>query len=451
MPDYEAAAILHAECYLRILHKLNDGYIHGGKEQRSSLQKLDIELPNVLFARDRLPTLIARANTELGLSKAEVVLLDICNTFPDAGAYLISVKLNATDRIRWLKEALQASQRLENNITTQAHLGNIGLAYYELGELSQAVEYFTLALQLSEQIDDKYHQGAWLGDLGNVYAMMGNHKKAIAYQERHHRIAQENHDMRGEAHALANLGVSYAYLGELPKAVENYNKFLELAIKRQDRREESQALMNLGFAYYDMGKLEESDRSLQNALAITVELGDKLTESLVMGGIADLHIDRENYQVAIDILKQAMESLQAAYDVGAELRLLQSLGNAYTACDNYKEALETYSRLYNLAKSIGAKAAMCSALANRMSILRHIGDFEGASEIGEKGLSLAREINSLSDEAFIRWQIGLIYEAHNQKEKAIAEMETTIEIELKIDSLQLEKHQEYLRKLIIKK
>jgi tetratricopeptide (TPR) repeat protein len=135
------------------------------------------------------------------------VLIDLCNAYPDAGAYLISFRMGAYERIRWLQAGLQASQRLENLETTQAHLGNLGLAYYELGNFPTAIQYFERALKLAEQIGDQYHQGAWLGDLGNIYAIKGEHKKAIEYHEYHLRIARQIEDERGEGHALANLSI----------------------------------------------------------------------------------------------------------------------------------------------------------------------------------------------------------------------------------------------------
>jgi hypothetical protein len=57
-------------------------------------------------------------------------------------------------------------------------------------------------------------------------------------------------------------------------------------------------------------------------------------------------------------------------------------------------ALTTLSRVYALAESVGAKAAICDALADRTSVYRHAGNLDLALETGQKGLELAKEINS---------------------------------------------------------
>ena len=90
---------------------------------------------------------------------------------------------------------------------------------------------------------------------------------------------------------------------------------------------------------------------------------------------------------------------------------------------------------------------MCSALANQTSIYREKGDLARAKKIGEKGLDLAIEIHSLSNKAFIRWQVGLIYEASGELTKAIDEMEAAVKIEARIESVEVEQHQIYFRNI----
>lgn len=448
MPSLRRASLLHAVHYMRLLYEQNQSYLRGGEEQSSSLKGFEVELPNLRFIQGQFHDFIVSMKEKQDLSVMDQAFLDVCNTIPDAGAYLISLKLNARERIRWIEDALRASRKLQNELTTQAHLGNLGLAHNELGELSQAIEYYQQAFHVAKEIGDRYHQGAWLGNLGNIYSLQGNHEKAIEYHQRHLDLMREIKNMLGEGHALANLGVSYAYLGQLPKAIENYKQHLSLATQLGDRREQSRALMNLGFAYFDAGNLDVASHSLNDALQIATDLGDTITQILVMGGLADIAIDRNEYVGAIQLLQDALSTLQNTHDVEAELRLIQSLGNAYSASDDFEQALQTYSWLYDLAHSIGAKAAMCSALANQTSLNRYMGDFAGAIRVGKQALELARQIQSLSDESFVRWQLALIDEANEEFEKAALEMNAVIEMEEHFGSLDVEKHREHLKNLI---
>ncbi len=449
MPNLLDARLRHAILFLQQMDAANDRYLAGDSEAAAALLDFDHNQANIIAAQKWLAEYVPEiTDEEIQSDELARAIVDLCNAYPDAGAYLVSLRLGPNERIQWLQAALNASQRLGNAITTQAHLGNLGLAHDELGDFSTAIEYLEQALKLAEQIGDRYHQGAWLGNLGNIYAALGDHTKAIQFHERHLAIAQEIKDQRGEGHALANLGVSLAYLGQSEKALENYQRFLELAVQRGDRHDESQARLNIGLAYYDMGQLDAATDALRAAQVICSELNDPLTQALVMGSLADINIERKDYQAAIQTLHQALEMLNKAHhDIQAELRLLHSLGNAYNASADYPRALETYSQQYTLAEAVGAKASMCNVLANQTSVHRALGNLEQALELGQRGLQLAQAIGSLSNEAFIRWQVGLVYEAQGAKEKALHELETAVQLESQIGGYEQDAHRQYLARL----
>jgi tetratricopeptide (TPR) repeat protein len=97
-----------------------------------------------------------------------------------------------------------------------------------------------------------------------------------------------------------------------------------------------------------------------------------------------------------------------------------------------------------LAESVGAKASMCNVLANQTSVHRALGDLDQAVDFGQRGLQLAQAIGSLSNEAFIRWQVGLIYEAQGAKQKALHELETAVKLESQIGTYELAANRQYL-------
>jgi tetratricopeptide (TPR) repeat protein len=446
MPKLLQAHLRHAIHFLRKLETANDQYLAGERSSILALIDFDHNQTNIYAAQKWIGAFSSTIPTEQIMSdEISRGIVDLCNAFPDAGAYLISFRLGPYERIRWLHAALSASKRLGKPATTQVHMGNLGLAYSELGNFSLATDYFEQAMKLAEQIGDRQHQGAWLGNLGNVLARLGEHQKAIEYHQRHLDIAREIKDARGEGHALANLGVSVAFLGDSDKALQYYKRCLQLAVHRGDHRDQSQALLNIGLAYFDKGDFEASQNSLQAALEICIELNDPLTQALVKGSLADIRIEHKDYDTAVQTLKQALHILRSGHpDVAAELRLLQSLGNAYNAGGYYSDALGTYSQLLDLAESVGAKANMCSALSNQISIYRAIGNLDRALDLGIRCLRLSIDINSLSYEAFIRWQLGLIFKTLGKKKEAIQEMEAAIQIETQISLRDLMTHKNYL-------
>ena len=63
-------------------------------------------------------------------------------------------------------------------------------------------------------LEDKGNHGAILGNLGIAYNNLGDPRKAIEYYEKALKIAQEIGDRRGEGNQLGNLGLAYSDLGD---------------------------------------------------------------------------------------------------------------------------------------------------------------------------------------------------------------------------------------------
>ncbi len=58
-----------------------------------------------------------------------------------------------------------------------ADLGNLGLAYSDLGQVEKAIEYYEQALVIFKKIGDRRGEGADLGNLGLAYSDLGQVRK----------------------------------------------------------------------------------------------------------------------------------------------------------------------------------------------------------------------------------------------------------------------------------
>ncbi len=111
-------------------------------------------------------------------------------------------------------------------------LGNLGNAYRILGEPRRAIEYHEQHLQVAREIadvtvngrqgeiDDRQGEGAALGNLGLAYTDLGEPRRAIEFFEQAIVIAREIGDRRNEAITSWNLGLVFVDSGELERAVE---------------------------------------------------------------------------------------------------------------------------------------------------------------------------------------------------------------------------------------
>lgn len=378
--DSIGATVRLAAHYFKELEAYNDQYIEGGDLLLQSLAQFDSDWLCIAHAQRAIVTLTSVVDSrDMPQSGNHRLAIELCNAYPDAGAYLISLRLSAIDRIIWLEEALSASSRLQRNITTQAHLGNLGLAYYELGSHDRAIEYFENAKKLAAEIGDRRHEGTWSGNLGIAYAAIGKHRLAIKYYEEHLAIAKEIGDRRGEANALGNIGVSYAAVGQSESPLEYYLQQLEITKEIGDQRGECNAILNIGLSHHDLGEVQKAQAYLEMCLAYARKIGDRQTENIALGSLGHLYIEHGSFQ----------------------------------------SALATLSRALQIARNIGDLRSEIRHMSIQMIAHRELGEYSYAIEIGEKALDIAQKIDSRLEKAYINWQLGLIFEQLEQWERAI--------------------------------
>ena len=170
MPNLLDARLRHAILFLQQMDAAKDRYLAGDSEAAVALLDFDHNQANIIAAQKWLAEYVPEiTDEEIQSDELARAIVDLCNTYPDAGAYLVSLRLGPNERIQWLQAALNASQRLGNAITTQAHLGNLGLAHDELGDFSTSIECLEQALKLAEQIGDRPAAAIAAFNLGHAY------------------------------------------------------------------------------------------------------------------------------------------------------------------------------------------------------------------------------------------------------------------------------------------
>jgi tetratricopeptide (TPR) repeat protein len=104
-----------------------------------------------------------------------------------------------------------------------------GSQQYQTSQLRAALNSWQQALQIYRTLKNRQGEGRALGNLGAAYFYLGDYAKAIEYGEQQLAIAREIKDRLGEGTALGSLGVAYRSLGDYAKAIEYSQQYLGLA------------------------------------------------------------------------------------------------------------------------------------------------------------------------------------------------------------------------------
>ncbi len=210
------AALRHAGHYLALGDQAQALYLQGGEHVLEGLRRFDGAWPHLQAA-------FARMQARDDDSAARWL-----SDFSDRTAYLLDLRLPPRERIPILDMALSAARRLGDRRDEGIHLGNLGLAYADLGEVRRAIECYEQALEIARQIGDRRGEGNALGNLGIAYASLGEARRAIEHYEQALEIARQIGDRRGEGNRLANLGLLARDQGDAARARDLWQQALRI-------------------------------------------------------------------------------------------------------------------------------------------------------------------------------------------------------------------------------
>jgi tetratricopeptide (TPR) repeat protein len=302
------AALRHAGHYMAALRKADELYLKGGESVMRGLALFDLEWGNIQAGQAWAAAHAAESPEAARLS----------NDYPDAGVYCLALRRRPRERIQWLETGLLAARHLKDREGEAYHLGNLGIAYKNLGETHRAIDYYEQQLTIVSEIGNRRGESNALGNLGNAYRDLGETRRAIEHYEQVLLIAREIGDRRSEGGALGNLGNAYRGMGETRRAIEHYEQFLLIAREIGDRRSEGGALGNLGNAYADLGETRRAIEYYEKQLAVAREIGDRRGEGTTLWNMS-LVLDKLGQRdKAVEHAEAALKIFEEIEDPGAE-------------------------------------------------------------------------------------------------------------------------------------
>lgn len=246
--------------------------------------------------------------------------------------------------IEYSKQALKFSGEISDKYREGIWIGNLGLAYYQLGQIEESIEYHKQELEITKKIGDRCGEGNALGNIGLAYSAQEKPEKAIEYYTQTLYISIEICDRRSEGNALGNIGLAHRDLGDVEKAIEYYNQALEIFRETSYIRGEGNALGSLGLAYYQLGQVEEAIEYHENALKIAREIGDRRNEGICLGSLGLAYSVLEQTKKAIEYHENALKIAREIGDRRNEGIWLENLGLVYHEQGQIEEAIEYYNQ-----------------------------------------------------------------------------------------------------------
>ncbi|MFI1827204.1 ATP-binding protein [Streptomyces sp. NPDC020412] len=186
--------------------------------------------------------------------------------------------------------ALKAAERLDHPAARANTLNNLGLAYWRLRRLEDAIACYEQALPLHRAVGNQVNEANSLTNLGLVYSELQRYDQAIAYYRRALHLRWETGDRQGEGTTLNNLGLVYVETGRYDESLACFQQALLLHQQTGVRLSQGITLDNIGIVYRDTGLLEEALTNLLQALDIRRDMGDREGVASTLKSLGDTYL-----------------------------------------------------------------------------------------------------------------------------------------------------------------
>jgi DNA-binding SARP family transcriptional activator len=182
------------------------------------------------------------------------------------------------------------------------------------GLYGEALPHAQQALALARAAGDRPRQATALNAVGWFHAQLGDHEEALAHCHQALDLQREIGDIYGEAATCDSLGYAYRHLGYQAEAAANYQRAANLYAEVGDRYNEADTLVSLGDTYRGFGDSESARISWQQALAIFDQLGHSRADAV------RAKMREENKYPVVDTgPTPLLENLRLGKDPGASL------------------------------------------------------------------------------------------------------------------------------------
>jgi len=211
------------------------------------------------------------------------------------------------EAVDWSRSANREAEEVDAQDLVQKTLGNLGWAYFELGDSEGALKLF---------LDAEKHAAR----LGNIYTEIG---------------------------WMTNAGFVYQHIGELARAANAYHRALDLARQIDSKDDIIITLEVLAHLSIEQGNLDQATAYLDQLNPLLQTNGNRVDILDVVLAQAEIAAARQQSQQAKDLFRTVERDpdSQTSMRLGAEhqlARLFEREGDTRAAADMYKTALTTF-------------------------------------------------------------------------------------------------------------
>lgn len=320
--------------------------------------------------------------------------------------------------IEYYEQALRLLQRLGQRRAQAKAFYGLGLAYTEIGKMSQAREAFQQGLVIFRELGDQQGAGKILNILGDTYTRESLRTTLDSYLQAAP-LLQAAGDIQFEADVRTSMGLVWLLLGEPQEAFASLNRALVLTPMLPWADPKASTLDNLSKVHHAVGDYQKALDTQYEALALRQSIGSTEGAANSLHYLAVTYLELGEAQRAIEFFQQ---SVKIRLDLGYNFRTLRSqseMGIAYNLLGQYQNGLSIFQNLLPLTRQYQDRFSEGRTLEGLGLAYQALGEHRKASEFYEQSLTVMRALQWRAGESRVLLAKGQAHAALGELPKAI--------------------------------
>ncbi len=331
--------------------------------------------------------------------------------------------------INYLNQSLKLSEA-EKNIPNQiTSLVRIGLAYQKLNQLQQSISYYEKALPLLRTTGEKAQEALILAKIALAYQSLSNFEQAIAYFNQAITLYEAEKDSANAANTLKSLGLIYTLSGNNQGAITQYEKALSYWQAINSNSEAANVLKLMGASASNLGNYQQAINYYNQAISIWQDMGEKNQAARTFQLLGQLYRELGDIDTSLSYQKQALSLWETLNDSAGKAEMLSEIGLTYYAIlDDTKQAISYYEQARSLWRSLNNQPEEAKILNAISSIYYWSKNYQQAQEYLNQSLSIFQAQKLPVWEAETLGKLAMVYGLLGDKDQAIIYLNQAIPI-----------------------
>ena len=283
--------------------------------------------------------------------------------------------------------------------------------------LRQAIARYKKALSILRSYNDTVGVSEAYARIGDLHYLLSEYPEALANYGRSLSLNQSN------AKTLTNMGVTYSALGEGTQALYFFNKALSVRKATGTNSEDPLLLYNIGLVTLELGESDKAvsvfNMALSRLSATQPEVKDPALKGSILNGLGSAYASSGEISKAISYYTQALETFTRMGNLAGESNALSNIGKIHNDLGEYESALSYLNKALRIGQKLGNKRMQANALFDVGNNYLNQNKIHESLDLYQESLQLFETIGDRTGQGLALNGIGRVYAASDKKEMAL--------------------------------